>query len=87
MKALKNVLLEDVNRRKKEYNFILFRYACMLVFDIKVLPDAQKFAEENSIKIFEANIIYHLFDRFMEYIKSVKEERKKKEAADVVFPS
>ncbi|CAD8106174.1 unnamed protein product [Paramecium primaurelia] len=80
MKALKNVLLEDVNRRKKEY-------ACMLVFDVKILPDAQKFAEENQIKIFEANIIYHLFTKFTEFIKQVKEERKKKEAADVVFPS
>ncbi|CAD8091685.1 unnamed protein product [Paramecium sonneborni] len=80
MKALKNVLLEDVNRRKKEY-------ACMLVFDVKILPDAQKFAEENQIKIFEANIIYHLFTKFTDFIKQVKEERKKKEAADVVFPS
>lgn len=42
MKALKNVLLEDVNRRKKEYILIFyyFRYACMLVFDVKILPDA-----------------------------------------------
>jgi len=41
MKALKNVLIEEPTRRKKEYNYILInRFACMLVFDIKVLPDA-----------------------------------------------
>ena len=40
----------------------------MLVFDIKVLPDAVKFAEENQIKIFEADIIYNLFDKFMEFV-------------------
>jgi len=27
-------------------------YACMLVFDVKVMPDATTFAEENDIKIF-----------------------------------
>lgn len=33
---------------KKSNNIInIIRFACMLVFDIKVLPDAQKFAEEN----------------------------------------
>ena len=79
MKALKNVLLEDPARRKKEY-------ACMLVFDIKVLPDAVKFAEENQIKIFEADIIYNLFDKFMDFVSKIKEERKLKEAQDAIFP-
>lgn len=32
-KALKSVLADDPSKRKKEY-------ACMLVFDVKVLPDA-----------------------------------------------
>jgi translation initiation factor 5B len=40
MKAMKSLLSEIPDRRKKEY-------ACMLVFDIKVLPDGLKFAEEN----------------------------------------
>jgi translation initiation factor 5B len=40
----------------------------MLVFDIKVLQDAQKYAEENEIKIFTANIIYHLTDYFAKYV-------------------
>jgi len=40
MKAMKATLSEIPERRKKEY-------ACMLVFDIKVLADAQKYAEEN----------------------------------------
>jgi translation initiation factor IF-2 len=32
----------------------------MLVFDIKVLPEAKQYAIDHSVKIFEANIIYHL---------------------------
>ncbi len=43
----------------------------MLVFDIKVLADAEKFAEENSVRIFSANIIYHLFDMFKKYVAEV----------------
>jgi translation initiation factor 5B len=58
MKALKSVIAEEPARRKKEF-------ACMLVFDVKVLPDAQKYAEDNGVKIFSANIIYHLFDYYV----------------------
>jgi len=43
-------------------------YACMLAFDVKVMPDAIAFAEENEIKVFTAKIIYHLFDDFTEYV-------------------
>lgn len=58
----------------------------MLVFDVKVLNDAQKYAEENDIKIFTANIIYHLTDFFTKYVGQVKEERKVKEGKEAVFP-
>ena len=33
LKALKAVITEDESKRKKEY-------CCMLVFDVKILPDA-----------------------------------------------
>lgn len=58
----------------------------MLVFDIKVLADAQKYAEENEIKIFTANIIYHLTDFFFKYVEEVKEARRIKEGKEAVFP-
>ena len=58
----------------------------MLVFDVKVLNDAQKYAEENEIKIFTANIIYHLTDFFVKYVEQVKEERRIKEGKEAVFP-
>ena len=51
-------------------------YACLLVFDVKVMPDAEQFAEENDIKIFTAKIIYHLFDDFTEYVEQCKRDRK-----------
>jgi translation initiation factor 5B len=58
----------------------------MLVFDVKVNNEAREYAEHNQIKIFEANIIYHLFDSFMAHVKNVQEERKKIEGKEAIFP-
>jgi translation initiation factor 5B len=38
------------------------------------------------VRIFTADIIYHLTDQFSLYVKEVREERKRKAAADAVFP-
>ncbi|KAL5714108.1 hypothetical protein ACHQM5_016113 [Ranunculus cassubicifolius] len=73
MKA--SVMLE----RKKEY-------ATILAFDVKVTPEARELAEESGVKIFIADIIYHLFDQFKAYIDNLKEEKKKEAAEEAVFP-
>ena len=73
MKA--SVMLE----RKKEY-------ATILAFDVKVTPEARDLAEELGVKIFIADIIYHLFDQFKAYIDALKEEKKRESAEDAVFP-
>lgn len=62
------VLAMDEKNIKKEF-------ATILAFDVRVSPEAAKFAEEEGIKIFTAEIIYHLFDQFTEYVKECKEER------------
>lgn len=51
-------------------------YATLLAFDVKVMKDATEFAENEGIKIFTANIIYHLFDSFTEYVEKCKNDRK-----------
>jgi translation initiation factor IF-2 len=61
-------------------------FATILAFDVKITPEAKEFAEENGIKIFEANIIYHLFDEFTEYVKKCRDERKGDEGSKAVFP-
>ena len=43
-------------------------YATMLCFDVEVEREAQKMADELGVRIFTANIIYHLFDQFTKYI-------------------
>ena len=41
------------------------QYAVILAFDVKVERDAQELADHTGVKIFSADIIYHLFDKFM----------------------
>ena len=43
-------------------------FATLLAFYVKVTPEARDFAEEEGIKIFTAEIIYHLFDSFTLYV-------------------
>lgn len=62
-------------------------YGTILAFDVRVMPEAQAFADDNNIKIFTANIIYHLFDAFTEYVKKCKDERKAEDGAKAVFPA
>lgn len=58
-------------------NFLfIVRYAVVLAFDVKILPEAQYFADNNGIKIYSAKIIYHLFDMFKAHVKQIKEDRK-----------
>ena len=40
------------------------KYAVILAFDVKVEREAQEMADREGVKIFQADIIYHLFDRW-----------------------
>lgn len=61
-------------------------YLTMLCFDVKILPEAKRFAEDNKIKIIKAPIIYHLFDQFMKHVEVIKNERRRTEGSAAVFP-
>ncbi|CUM67135.1 uncharacterized protein PRCAT00004825001 [Priceomyces carsonii] len=61
-------------------------YAVMLCFDVKVDKEAQQYADEQNIKIFNADIIYHLFDAFTEYQKKLLEVRRRDFLDYAVFP-
>jgi translation initiation factor 5B len=76
----KDVMKASVMLEKKK------EYATILAFDVKVTPEARELADESGVKIFIADIIYHLFDQFKAYIDNLKEEKKKEAADDAVFP-
>ncbi|XP_074307887.1 uncharacterized protein LOC141642841 [Silene latifolia] len=76
----KDVMKAGVMLEKKK------EYATILAFDVKVTPEAREYADEVGVKIFMADIIYHLFDQFKAYIDNIKEEKKKEAADEAVFP-
>lgn len=61
-------------------------YAIMLCFDVKVDKDAQQHADDVGVKIFTAEIIYHLFDDFNKHMNQLKEQRKEESKMLAVFP-
>lgn len=61
-------------------------FAVMLCFDVKVDKEAKQYAEEIGVKIFEADIIYHLFDKFTAHMKQLEEQRKEESKMLAVFP-
>ncbi len=62
------------------------QYAVMLCFDVKVDKEAQAYADENGIKIFTADIIYHLFDDFTKHMAQLQEQKKEESKLLAVFP-
>ncbi|SCU82160.1 LAFA_0C09472g1_1 [Lachancea sp. 'fantastica'] len=61
-------------------------YAVMLCFDVKIDKEAEHYAEEQGVKIFNADIIYHLFDAFTAYQEKLMEQRRKDFLHDAIFP-
>ncbi|KAK9374574.1 uncharacterized protein V1513DRAFT_445311 [Lipomyces chichibuensis] len=61
-------------------------FAVMLCFDVKIDKEAEEYAEQQGIRIFSADIIYHLFDAFTNYQKELLEVKRKETAAQAIFP-
>lgn len=61
-------------------------FAVMLCFDVKVDKEAQAYADEVGVKIFTADIIYHLFDDFTKHMAQLVEQRKEDAKLLAVFP-
>lgn len=62
-------------------------YATILAFDVPVPKEAREHAEEVNVRIFTADIIYHLFDQFTRFMENLQEKRREDAASIAVFPS
>lgn len=61
-------------------------FAVILAFDVKVEKDAQQEADKLGVRIFTAEIIYHLFDQFTKYQDELKMKKKELFRHLAVFP-
>ena len=62
-------------------------YGVILAFNVKVLPDAEEEAKTHHIPIFWHNIIYHLIDDYLKWMKSEKETRERSEFERLIKPA
>lgn len=62
------------------------RYATILAFDVKIERDAQDMADSLGVKIFQADIIYHLFDQFTAFREELKRKKREEFKNVAVFP-
>lgn len=61
-------------------------YGAILAFNVKVLPDAQQEAHDRHIQIFQHNIIYHLIDNYLEWMRKEQEIRRLREFKQFIRP-
>ena len=57
-----------------------------MAFDVKIERDAQELADHVGVKIFQADIIYHLFDKFTAYREELKQQKREQFKSVAVFP-
>jgi len=56
-------------------------FATILSFDVDISKEAREHAEKMGVRIFTADIIYHLFDQFTRYMENLAEQRRQEAAA------
>jgi len=61
-------------------------FATILAFDTRVDADAQEMAAELNVRIFTADIIYHLLDAFTRFYGEIEERRREEASRVAVWP-
>ena len=77
----KDVMRANIMNEKGQPEF-----ATILAFDVKIDNEAAEMAESLNVRIFSAEIIYHLFDQFSAYMGGLTEARRKEAELVAVFP-
>ncbi|KAF4529430.1 hypothetical protein B566_EDAN003526 [Ephemera danica] len=62
------------------------QYGTILAFDVKIERDAQEMADSLGVKIFQADIIYHLFDQFTAHREQLRQSKRQQFKNIAVFP-
>ena len=80
----KSVIFASIMHDKPEAS----KYAVILSFDVSVDKEAIELSAKSNVKIFTADIIYHLFDQFTAHMKQLEEEEKRnaQKAGEVIWP-
>jgi translation initiation factor 5B len=58
----------------------------LLSFNVKVLPDALNEAKTQGVKIFQHNVIYHLIEDYINWVKSEEDAQAQRELEQLILP-
>jgi translation initiation factor 5B len=78
----KDIMCANIMNEKGQSEF-----ATILAFNVRVDNEARAMAEELNVRIFEAEIIYHLFDQFSTFMNGITEARRTEAEQVAVFPA
>nr|XP_033806544.1 eukaryotic translation initiation factor 5B isoform X2 [Geotrypetes seraphini] len=62
------------------------QYSVILAFDVRIERESQEMADGLGVRIFSAEIIYHLFDAFTKYRQDYKKQKQEEFKHIAVFP-
>lgn len=61
-------------------------YSCILAFDVPVSKEVEQFAASEGVRIFSADIIYHLEENFLNYREQLRLKRRRENEHLAIFP-
>lgn len=61
-------------------------YGVIIAFNVKMMSEANELAVKENVKIFKHNVIYKLLEEYIEWVKKLREEEKKKEIDSLIRP-
>jgi len=61
-------------------------HGVILAFNVKVLPDAAEEAEARKVQIFREQIIYHLVENYLKWLKAQREAKLSQEFENLIKP-
>ena len=61
-------------------------YGTILAFNVRVLPDAEEEASNKSVQIFKEQVIYHLIDNYLTWLRAQRETKIEQEFDKLVKP-
>ncbi|KAI6235010.1 Eukaryotic translation initiation factor 5B [Aphelenchoides besseyi] len=85
-----NVNIGPVHKKDVQKSAVMLEtnpeFACILAFDVPVNRDVQQFADREGVRIFQADIIYHLERDFLAYREELKMKRRRENEHLAIFP-
>jgi translation initiation factor 5B len=81
-----NVMKKHITKSIINFNIDNKEFSTILAFNVNIEDDVLELANKNGIKIFSAEIIYHLFDFYIKYRDQIINERKLLYKSQSVFP-